>query len=440
MNPKIRWLLFFFFVVGFIIGAPLLVLYTAGYRYNWQSGTIIRTGVLSVSTSPRNLQISLDGVDINRETPAVIEQLMPGTYNISLSKDGYHTWQNKITIKSNITTHLPLITLWRDEDSTAVWHRITKQLTNSPDGNFVAYFVEQGGWSELWLYDLVSTKEKMIARIPDDADDMVISWSANGNFLLLNNENFATVSVYDQFGDSIELPITGPSVTDVFWHPSLNNKLYIRGESQLTEIDLQTTATLDLTSKGSMGVILDSGFISLVDTDTQTELRQTIGDKTKVIALLPRGEYSIIKHDNEYLVLQSAQDELLIINLNANEPILFKEKIKLYDYLTSSHLLLWSDGNEINIYNTSNHQTEFVTRQGSPITKLQFSPDGNYIFVAIENKLFAIDRYKNGEQRYTATLLETDRLNNFWIDSDGKTAYIDGTINTEIGLYSLQLK
>lgn len=436
----IRRLLFFFFVFGFIIGAPIIVLYTAGYRYNFQSGTVIRTGVLSISTSPRNAQILLDEQNINRQTPAVIEQLMPGDYQITLAKDGYHPWHNTETIQSNITTHLPLITLWRSESPVTIWQRSTQNITANPNGETVAYFIEQGGWNELWLDNLTENSQKMIARIPSKVGEMTLDWSTQGGYLLVHDQNFVTVSVYDYSGNNVPIVTTLKKMSRVFWHPSADHALYIGDTSSLEQLDLQTSTSLIISTNGDSSIVLDANLISLTNTETQTELRQTLGEQTKVIALLPKSKYSILQQDGPYLILQNAQNELLIIDFNSNEPILFKQSVKFFDYLANSHLLLWSDGNEINIYNPINHQTEFITRQGSIITQLKFSPDGNNIFVASENKLLVIDHYKNGAERYTATLLETDQLQNFWLTVDGKTAYIDGTINDDVGLYLLLLR
>jgi WD40 repeat protein len=108
--------------------------------------------------------------------------------------------------------------------------------------------------------------------------------------------------------------------------------------------------------------------------------------------------------------------------------------------LDDSQLLLWSDGYEINIYSPKDHRTEFITRQSETINQVRFWPDGNTILFTSQDKLLAIDRYKNGDERYLVTLITADSLHNFFLSSDGKTAYLEATIEGTDGFYSLRLR
>ncbi len=406
MNPTLRRILFFVFVASFLIGAPLLIFYTAGFRYNWQSGTLFRTGVLSVSTTPRNVDILLEGKSIDRQTPAVIKQLMPGTYDLVLSRDGYHSWNNTVAIQSNITTHLPLVYLWRNESPTIIWSHQADNLIPNPKGTLVAYLSQQGGWNELWLKDLSTDEEKMIARVAGANTQLSVAWNTNGDNLLLQNQTLKTLAVYDQDGLSLET-----TATTIAEQLALTNLLISANDS-----------------------------LMLVDTATQTELQRITDEEVKIIALLPKNQYTVARRDGDLLLFVNPQNELLLINIKANEPILFKQRVAFYDYLATEQLLLWSDGHEINIYNPNNHQTEFITRQAEPITQLRWLTDGSKIMIASGNKLIGVDRYKNGEQRYSAILASADELKNFWTSSNSETSFLDATINGQSGVYSLRLR
>ena len=54
MTKRVRTLIFWLFTVLFLITAPLVVMYTFGFRYNAATRQIVRTGVLSITTIPRN--------------------------------------------------------------------------------------------------------------------------------------------------------------------------------------------------------------------------------------------------------------------------------------------------------------------------------------------------------------------------------------------------
>ncbi|MBU1126698.1 PEGA domain-containing protein, partial [Patescibacteria group bacterium] len=87
IKPWVRQVLFWSFLTFFVIAAPAIVLYTAGYRYNFKNGQIVRTGVISVSSTPRNAKIYLDGNDTEKETPFVFKRIMPDVYEVSIWRE-----------------------------------------------------------------------------------------------------------------------------------------------------------------------------------------------------------------------------------------------------------------------------------------------------------------------------------------------------------------
>lgn len=102
----IRKALFFFFVGIFLISAPLVVLYTAGYRFNRTNNTVSQTGTLSIASTPRGATTHVNGEDINDATPAVLQRLSSGTRTVKLVKNGYHDWERRITVESGSTTYI----------------------------------------------------------------------------------------------------------------------------------------------------------------------------------------------------------------------------------------------------------------------------------------------------------------------------------------------
>ena len=100
MHRKIRSVLFLIFVSIFIIGAPVIVLYTAGYRLNPTTWKVQHTGVIAISTLPRNATVSVNGALVSDRTPFVDQRLMPGEYDVLISKTGYQSWQQRVTVES----------------------------------------------------------------------------------------------------------------------------------------------------------------------------------------------------------------------------------------------------------------------------------------------------------------------------------------------------
>ena len=95
----IRKLLFLGFTIIYIIACPLLILYALGYIYSPVTGELVHTGVLHISTIPSGADIFLEQSRFTHRTPATINDLLAGKYNLTLKKKGYRPWTQQITIE-----------------------------------------------------------------------------------------------------------------------------------------------------------------------------------------------------------------------------------------------------------------------------------------------------------------------------------------------------
>jgi len=114
MRLKTRLAILAGFVVIFLVTAPLLLLYTAGYRWNFKKNRIEKVGVVFVRSVPSNAEVALNGVAQKDRTPARFRDLLPDTYDIRVSKDGFTSWEKHLAVESERTTFAESIVLWRD--------------------------------------------------------------------------------------------------------------------------------------------------------------------------------------------------------------------------------------------------------------------------------------------------------------------------------------
>ena len=151
MNRKLRTSIFLVFITFFVIVAPLSVLYTAGYRYNPKNGSIVKTGGISITTSPRNAMVILNDELQDKRTPFIFKRIIPGTYNITISKDGYHDWSGEIEVKNSQTTEVNTVTLLESVPVQQTFITGTTEIRQSHNGATAAYIVSSGGWQEVWI-------------------------------------------------------------------------------------------------------------------------------------------------------------------------------------------------------------------------------------------------------------------------------------------------
>ena len=86
-------------------------------------------GALSVISTPEGAQVKLDSSPVGT-TPLLLEELVPGDYNVEISKTGYKTYSEGVTISEDYTTPLE-ITLEPEStlDLTGRWIRAEGSVT-----------------------------------------------------------------------------------------------------------------------------------------------------------------------------------------------------------------------------------------------------------------------------------------------------------------------
>jgi hypothetical protein len=94
--------------VAIVLGTTALlstvaVTYALGYKVNWTTKSFEQTGIIEVSgkLAPKDARISVNGKLVDEKLPLRLSWLLPGTYDISISKDGYESWQQSVAVHRN---------------------------------------------------------------------------------------------------------------------------------------------------------------------------------------------------------------------------------------------------------------------------------------------------------------------------------------------------
>lgn len=88
---------YFLTAISFIIIAFFVVSYAAGYKIDLVNRKIKQTAMLDVQTKTKDSKIFLNGEEQGTGS-AIIRDLEPGTYEVKVSKDGYHEWSKTISL------------------------------------------------------------------------------------------------------------------------------------------------------------------------------------------------------------------------------------------------------------------------------------------------------------------------------------------------------
>lgn len=103
MTLRTRRIILCLAVFFFALATPTILLYSWGYSFDWQKKRPVLTGGFYLESIPKKAEIYINDKPI-KETPAFVKRLIPGEYQIKITKNGFHSWQKELKIDSGLVT------------------------------------------------------------------------------------------------------------------------------------------------------------------------------------------------------------------------------------------------------------------------------------------------------------------------------------------------
>src|SRR3989344_6031683 len=138
INP--RRLIASAFILAFLIAAPILVLYTAGLRWNFKKWSLQKTGSIYIEVEPKDAGIMINGKIVDQKIPAIINALSPDSYNIKIEKGNYIAWERNIEVspeKTSIIKNIFLLPENIKRQKEIVYSSIDSPVAKSMEGSLV---------------------------------------------------------------------------------------------------------------------------------------------------------------------------------------------------------------------------------------------------------------------------------------------------------------
>lgn len=439
-----RKVFFFLFVVGFLIIAPIIVFYTAGYRYSFGAGRFVQTGILSVTSVPKDARILLDDQVINQKTPAIVKNILPGEHIARIEKDGYLPWLKRLSFYSRVTTFIHKAILFLDEPASLTHEAHVNESVTLPSGQKIAYAKQEGRGQEVWTFKTDGT-QTMIARIPPVSITPTLAWSADGSFLSLQTplRNGISASFVNSItGMTINLPSS--SEKDGWWDATSGNKYYTITSSGVFQFDIDTRAQTIL-PKGTLAATEDGTQFLLLQTTPQglALVRHNVSDPlgARVLTHLPFGSYRFRQSPQELILLEEQGRHRIILLAESGDEarVLLNAPASLWQWEPGGQRIMFSDGFDLHLYRPDANVDTIITRQSKRITSMAWHPEGSAVIFAQEDGLFGMEL--DTRDSLNSVQLETGQgFTSVIVDDRGKNAYFIGTINGVSGLFRRALQ
>ncbi|OGZ64682.1 MAG: hypothetical protein A3A98_01660 [Candidatus Staskawiczbacteria bacterium RIFCSPLOWO2_01_FULL_40_39] len=186
MTKKTRLIILLICAALFFIITPYIVLYSLGYRIDFEKRKIVATGGIYVKALPSSAEVIIDS-KIKTKTgilsnSAFVQNLSAKTHSVAIKKEGYYDYQKNLAVKENEVTKLEHVILIKQNNT-------FKLLDNNVD-----YFSLSPNENNL-----------LLAAISDKKVDFKII-----NLKTQQAQNLSLLA-------GINLPTTAPQVLDLQW-------------------------------------------------------------------------------------------------------------------------------------------------------------------------------------------------------------------------------
>lgn len=382
MTLRSRRIIYTIFILLFLAVTPIIILYTAGYRYNFQKHKIQKTGILILKSKPEKATIFLNNKLQKNTTPARIVNLLPGDYSIKIEKDGYYPWEKTLPIESRLTTFAENILLFKKSLPTKIIDSEVDSFILSPDKQKIIYFQTLEAGKEIWLLNFKTFKKSILYRSAEKNNQKLkVEWDQNSQNILITNEDEITkIAKYIVFNLETQETSVYQNLNEFYFKfKGLNDKL-IEG-NQLEALS----------------------FIQ----DTPQNFLATLNKKNQNLTIL----------DN---------DSGLII---------FQTKADYAAWLKNGNKILYINDYEIWTYDSVTNEEHLITRYSQEIKKALWLND-NYILILLDNTIKVIELDER-DQRNIIDLVTLESIDDFDINTNAQKIYFTGILGNKKGVFEL---
>lgn len=193
MNKKTRLLIVIFCLLAFFIAAPYIIMYSLGYRIDFEHRQIVATGGIYVRTFPTADQIIVDSKI--KQKPGMFngsifaQSLIPKDHSVLVTKDGYFDYYKVLPVKKNKVTKLESVLLIKKELAFSALAENINLFSMAPNGRDIAAFSwnDKGVTLKYFPVDNASqTKEFSVAK---SGKANSVKWADDSNRALIEIQN-----------------------------------------------------------------------------------------------------------------------------------------------------------------------------------------------------------------------------------------------------------
>lgn len=444
MKKNHRRIISLTFILIFIIGSPLLILYTAGYRYNLKKGTIQKTGALVLETTPNRANIFLNNKDINEKTPARLNHILPEEYKVKIEKEEYYPWQKNLTIRSQETTFAEDIVLFKKSQPELIIDNQINWIKFSPNRNWAVYSITEFEQDYLYLINLKNEKTKLIFNNNGKLKNSKILWAQDDSKFILNSDKnlFIYTTVFPQKITKLEQTMINKY--NLKWNNYDHNLLFMQDDYNLYSWNFYNNEIIRLFTK------------------TDSPIIDYLFDNEKLYVINQYGETTYLnkyKHNDEkpaqfekslqlnnanyrfnniynYKIALTENNNFYLMDLDLTKIIFKKDNVQNIDYHQEANLILLQTDQEVSFIALSEWELldKVLTRYSNNLQRAQWHNSSNYCGILQNQQIHLLEL--DTRNYHNIISLPFTEIDQYSFDNDSKNIYFIKNNN----LYKIEIR
>jgi hypothetical protein len=421
MTKRTRTILFFICLFLFFLITPFIVLYSQGYRIDWNLKKIIKTGGFYFKVWPEGTQVFIDG-KFQKKTAFLsnsvyINNLTPKEYKVEIKKEGFQSWQKNLEIKDNWVTTSDIVILIPENPKFVNLSQKVEDFFFSPDQRKLIIKEDNNkGWGlKIIEFPSFSNQEKYPENNlfsgfqSTDVELLDLKFSQDSNRILLTTREKENVRYWilelrsplqEQTPDDlISLDFLGNETEEVSFNPQDAQKIFSIKKTSLFNANI-VTKIVDLNPllKNIISYEISEGKLFRISNDGSFFRTDLVGGNEEKLNSDPFS----IKKDKKYQIYVKSplfflkEDEVLYIlkpDSTAFEKI--SESVKDIKFSPDGKKMLYFNNYEIGVLFLEKKESQpqkealenlFLTRLSEKINQVSWL-NSNYFLFTVGNKV-----------------------------------------------------
>lgn len=425
------------FIAAFFIIAPLLVMYTSGYRYDFTNGIIKQTGAISIDVLPKNATAYLNDAKLDLKMPIRLKNVAPGKYKIKISADGFFDWEKDIQVENMQTIYIKEIKLIQKSDPKKIADGKINHVYLSKSNKFLLY--QNILTSEFWLYDLTTLQERIVLK-GDPKKNYEVDWSPKNDYAIIKDSNLSEVYILNTAtkDDPWNLSKNEKNITKILWNNN-SDDLYFSNKINLYTFDILSQQKSLVGSNSFIDWRPYNNQIWALEVSTTTSaitLNSDVFGTPSIFATINSLSTEAGNNTNWQIISIANNSALLKKNLFSEMMIVTANK--QYNFFGDSVLLspfnnwwiMWTPW-ELTTYSYG-EEPFLLNRSGEQLRKVIILDEYNTLGLVWANKMTALFPYY-----FVSHNLINSPINDAAANNIDRILYFSGNLNGQDGLWKM---